>query len=380
MKFKIRISLLPFLLFFLLLFISGCWDLAEIDRRSFATTIGIDVTPEQMVLLSVQIPFPQKMLPPGTVSGGAEQGKEFNTISITAKTVHTAFNELQTKTYRNLVIQQNKSVIIGEAAAQQGVKPLMDFLLRSPKAPPQSLVFIAHVQTAHEILTFSPKQKTLPGEQFIQVAQSDEKYDRTYFIPIWLFEQKLTHETKDTYAPLITFDEADGQFIIAGLGVFNGDRLAGELNMEETQFFGLIKSLTRAGQMTFEFSERNMVSLNDVTAKTRIKVETSAGLPHFNIKTNIKGAIGELPGGESEITPALLGRLEQAIAKEIESKMAAVIKRLQAFNSDCINFGEELRVQHQGIWETINWKKVFPGIPFTVRVKVAIDRNGVTQK
>jgi spore germination protein KC len=134
---KIKLRLIIVILMPLLL--SGCWDFEEVDRRSFATTIGIDAAPQGQVMVTVQIPLPQKMLPPGTKS--ESEGKLFSTVSLTGATVSDALNNMQTKSYRDLVVQQNKSIIIGKEAARGGVEPLLEFLARNPKAPPQAFCF-----------------------------------------------------------------------------------------------------------------------------------------------------------------------------------------------------------------------------------------------
>jgi hypothetical protein len=48
--------------FTLLSILPDCWDLEEVDRRAFATTLGIDTNPSHQFILTVQIPIPQKML------------------------------------------------------------------------------------------------------------------------------------------------------------------------------------------------------------------------------------------------------------------------------------------------------------------------------
>jgi spore germination protein KC len=166
MKVKFRLVFV----FLIPLLLSGCWDFEEVDRRSFATTIGIDSLPQDKVMLSVQIPLPQKMLPPGIK--GAEEGKVFSTISLAGTTVNDAFNNMQTKAYRDLVIQQNKSIIIGADAARRGVEPLLEFLARNPKAPPQAFIFVTKNYSARDILTFAPVERTLPGLMFGQSAQA----------------------------------------------------------------------------------------------------------------------------------------------------------------------------------------------------------------
>jgi hypothetical protein len=116
----------------------GMLGLGRSDRRIFAAIIGIDLNSGagDQIELSIQLPQAQKMLPPGARAG--EPGKKFNTISTTAETVLNVFNDLQAKTSGELVIQQNKSIIMGEEAARRDVSPLLNWLLRSSHAPPQA--------------------------------------------------------------------------------------------------------------------------------------------------------------------------------------------------------------------------------------------------
>lgn len=367
---------LRLIIFCFLLTLSGCWDLEEVDRRVFATSIGIDLDlkmPDQ-VELSLQEPQSQKMLPPGAKAG--ESGKKFITISTSAETVLGAFNDLQTKTNGELVIQQNKSIIMGEQAARLDVTPLLDWLLRSPSAPPQALVFIARGR-AKDILTFEPAQENLPGLDFVQTAQSITKYDRTYFIPLWKFGQKLIQGSKDTYAPLINVDRDEGKYIIAGLAVFNGKRMAGELGPEDTQSFGILANLMKAGSMTIKFDRDKKLTLRNVGAVTSLKVKIDHDRPSFLIKTTLTGSLNELSGGYMKLTPFKNRQLEKIVKAEIHSRMEAVIRKLQQMNSDPIDFGEEFRAQHQDVWQRIAWKKVFPSVPFRIKLRVKIQRDGV---
>lgn len=367
--------------FSLLLTLSGCWDLEEVDRRVFATTIGIDLDTRSgdEVLLSVQVPIPQKMIPQGAKSG--ETGKKFNTVSTTAETVYSAFSDLQAKTNGELVIQQNKSIIMGEDAARRDVTPILDWLLRSPTAPPQALIFIARHTTAKNILTFEPGEESLPGLDFVQAAQSIVKYDRTTFIPIWKFGQKLVHGTKDAFAPLISIDPSERSFIIAGLAVFNGKRMVGELNPDETQSFGILANVMKAGSMTIDLDGGKRLTLRNVGAQTRLKVNMNRETPAFLVKTTVTGSLSELTGGYMKLTPHENQHLEKMALQEIHSRLESVIRKLQKLNSDTIDFGEQLRAQHPDVWKRIArtraWKKVFPTAPFQIDLKVKIQRDGV---
>lgn len=110
--------------------------------------------------------------------------KEADIVPVSSHAHMAALNILQSKTYRDLVIEQNKSVIISENFARQGIESLLEYFIRNPKAPPQSLIFVAHHHSAREVLSFTPVQETLPGLEFSAAAQSAVKYDRTYFTSI----------------------------------------------------------------------------------------------------------------------------------------------------------------------------------------------------
>lgn len=364
-------------LLFTLLNLSGCWDLEEVDRRAFATTIGIDTNPRHQIIFTVQAPIAQKMLPPGA-GGGITQGKNFSISSVVGPSVANAFRQLQTKTYRRLVIQQNKSIIISEEAARFGVSSLTDWLIRSPKAPPQALVFVTNGKSAKEILEFAPAQMVLPGLEFIASGQSAVKYDRTYFIPVWKFEQKILYDAKDAFAPLIDIGPKEGNYRLSGLAVFNGYKMAGKLDAKETQNFGILTGQMSSGGMSFETPERQIISLRNVRGRTKIKViKTDGQYPVFQVQSKVSAILNELTDKKTNLTPKAIRAMEKMIAQSINSRLTTVINKLQGYNADVIDFGEQFRIQHPELWEKTNWKEVFPKVPYRITVKVTVEKDGV---
>lgn len=376
MRTNLRCRLGFFIVISLSLFIAGCWDLGEIDRRSFAATIGLDQADGGGVEMSVQVPLPQRMLPPD--AGGAQQGKKFSTISAAGRTVNDAFNVLQTKTYRELVIQQNKSIVFSSEIARRGIRPHLDFFLRAPKAPPQSLVFVARGQrSAGEILALAPAQETLPSLQFIEAAESKLKYDRTYYIPAWRFGQMLVDDGWDAYAPLIDIDPAERVYVTAGLAVFSGNRMAGELDQHEAQLFGMVANKIKAGGLTVDLPGGGLFTLRNVRADTRIEALRSGDAPAFRVRVRLRAASDELTSMHIGNTPAYNRRLECAAIAWLQPRIARMLGKLQRLNADIAGFGAVLRARRQDLWRRIDWKEVFPTAPIEVKVEAAIARNGV---
>lgn len=372
--------LLPLLI--CILIIPGCWDLEEIDQRAFVTALGIDLKPNGLVLLTVQLPSPKQMLPLGSNSGGknGEEGKSFHTISATAHNVFAAFGALQSKTNRHLVVQQNRLIVLGEDTARHDVKPLLDWIFRSTKLSPQSLIFIARHRLAQEILSATPSVSKMPGLELMRASELVTKYDYTLFISAWRFRKIMVNKTQDLYAPMIDFDSNEGQYVREGLTVFNADRFVGELNREETQIFGFLTNQIKVGTMTFQTKaqdESRIFSIRNMLVVTKIKPVIKMGKPSFRVHCEVKGSLSEMTDLDQRLTLSTIERFERKAGLDIKLRVASLIRKLQSLNSDSIGFGEKLRAHDYNLWKEMNWKEVFPTVPFQVSVKVKIIRDGV---
>jgi hypothetical protein len=182
---------------------------------------------------------------------------------------------------------------------------------------------------------------------------------------------------------LIDLDQKEGMYIEAGLAAFDGFHLAGELDMEETQVYGLLSGLMKAGNLTLTLPGNEVLSLRNVNGRAKIQVKTSKegssskeDVPFFIVKVNINGSLSELSKEHKEIKPADRRQLELAMQRVLAPKISKVIEKLQSYNSDIINFGEEFRVQHLDQWKKHQWKQIFPEVRFKVVVKAKIERDG----
>jgi spore germination protein KC len=356
--------------------ISGCWDLREPDRLNFVTTIGIDRETNGKILLTVQIPLPQNLLSPRAGTGG-NANKQFSLASFTGFSVNSAFIRMTAKDSKELVLFQNKSVIIGMGAAQSDIRAIIDYLRRSPQVPPQATIMIADGVTAAEILKMRLVTENLPGIELVQTAQNVDKYNWTYFIPIWEFEQKLIHESKDAFASLITLDKEEKRYIQSGLAVFNGDKLAGKLSSTEAQSFGVLANLMKSGHMDFELALGEKVTLRNVKAKTKVRVKGDSQKPEFLIHTKLQASLSEWTSVRTMVKQDDIEYLQRTIGHMIQEDLQSVIKKLQVLNSDVIGLGEQVRVQRHDLWRKINWKETFPKVPFQLKVDIQIVSDGI---
>ncbi|HEX2953526.1 MAG TPA: Ger(x)C family spore germination protein [Bacillota bacterium] len=351
----------------------GCWDFQEVDKLSFATTIGVDRGQKEAINVSIQIPIVQAGLPP-VITGGKE-AKKFFLIDQTADTVGNALDSLEIKSVRSIVFNQAKSVIINEAIARQDIRPVLDHFVRTTQMPLPAFILITDGVTAEDVLKFDPVQNLLPGMMFIYAGQAATKYDMTCFIQHWEFQQKLIHRSKDPYAPLISLDKTHRVYVISDLAVFSGNRMVGKLSGKEVEIFGLLIGVQKSGMMIFNIPG-GKITLRNVHGTSKIKVRMKHGKPTFKVNTTVFGSITEVLPSRTTIAPRDIKRFEKIIARQIRNREIKLMKKLQGYNSDIVDFGEEFRVQHPYIWKKTKWRAVYPTVPFEVNTKVKIDGDG----
>jgi Ger(x)C family germination protein len=255
----------------------------------------------------------------------------------------------------------------------------MDWLFRFPKAPTRSLVFVAKGRTAQEILRFTPEEAVLPGLQWEMASFTNSKSNRTYFIPIRMFQQKMIHRSKDPYASLIDIDTKQGRYRIAGIAVFHGARLTGELEIPETQRFGMLSGLLQDGSMTFDISAEGSpqaaITLQSLNIDRKIQVFLRDGLPLFCIQLQLSGRLLEFVA-EGSLRSQRIARLEKILESQLRPELEATVRKLQQLKADVIDFGEKLRVQQYEYWKRINWGEIYPKAKFQVQLRVKIIQDG----
>lgn len=94
LKFKFVIPII-----LMMLLISGCWDVTDIDRRDIVIALGLDAVPDNKVIASAQIPLVET----SPISFGAQMPeKPFHTITSQANNAFNATLKLETKAVKRL--------------------------------------------------------------------------------------------------------------------------------------------------------------------------------------------------------------------------------------------------------------------------------------
>jgi spore germination protein KC len=358
------------------LFISGCWDVSEIDRRSVVIAIGLDSAGEDKVKFTAEIPLVQNLLPPA-IGGQSSQGKLSYIITSEAESAFNTTSGLQNKTERPLFDGQVQAVVISTGLAKRGLQPLTDFLERHPEIPPQAEIILTP-GTAEALLSSNLTSKTMVATALDNFFES-LKQDQTYTMKVWQFLHAIDtnpDEPEEAFLSLVAFEPKEQVLVFRGMGVFHGDKLAGELSGNEARMFGLLTGKARNTYLQVPSSKFGRLTYRGVKGGSKVKVTIHEGRFDFLIKVRAKGFLVEMTKSKADLSPQDIKFIQDSSAHALENEMTQTVHHLQELNSDILNLGELVRATHPRVWRRLDWNREFPKVSIRVEVKFQAERTG----
>ena len=354
-----------------LLSVSGCWDAVDIDRRAIILALGLEMAPNNKILVSAQIP--QSSFFP--FSPGQSSEMPYQTLTGIAKTGYGATLGLESKTWKRLFFMQLKTVLVNTALAEQGIKPYFEYLERNPQINPQSMVVLTETN-CRDTLSVPLSSKDIPGMAIYNFLKSEAKANQVFPMQTWEFLKRIEIRPIDAYLPIISYNSDEQVYKFDGIGVFHRDRLTGKLSETESRMAGIVMKEAHNATFTVPVGKMGDISYQRLHWKREIAIIKTEPDFEFLINVSAKGYGSEITRDPTELSPRQIKEIERVTENYLKRNMAATVHRLQAMNSDIIGFGELIRANKPELWKRLNWDQEYPRADFRVKVKFTLERVG----
>ncbi|MEW5761609.1 MAG: Ger(x)C family spore germination protein [Bacillota bacterium] len=396
-------TLLPAVLLLALL-VAGCWDLREVEDLGYVLATAIDRAPGNRVKVIVQLPNPR------VVGGGGPRGavtpsasvasKPYRNYAGTGATMFDAIRAISQESARRLFFAQNRTVIISERMAREGLREVLDFLSRSVEIRRHlTMVFVVRGDPA-QILDVPNPHSPMPALRIDDIVKWRGQTSRFAPVPLSRFLEFLSLEGAEPYAGVIeavpnpTYRAGQGErdapepprsIRLRGAALFRGDRLVGFLNEAETR--GLLWALSevRGAQVVFPLpggrpGEQGTAEIQ--RARGKIEPEVIRGRIVMTIKVFTEGNLAEVEGTLDLSRPEVMEQLDRALAAAIRGEVLAAVEKTQEAGADVFGFGEAFHRKFPREWKRIkkNWPELFRDLEVRVEVKATIRRTGMIGK
>lgn len=414
-----RNSITVLLLCILAAFLAACSDAREINQWAYVYSIGIDSGVSNNLRFSFQIP---SMKPHGggvggnsdSSSGGGQSGeKNYTVYSVDAPTFYSAVNMAEASSSRAYNYMHTKFLVISEELARDGMERFINSMIRSRQIRRIMHIIVSKDGAGKFLDEFNPVVSDAISEAQEGFMATNE--ENGFYLDISYHQ--FFKEMKTTYrmpaAPMVAVNDfsnyrsegtppkefkSEGDYYAGelprtggnpfeffGTALFDGDKMVGMLNGDETR--GLMMITNELGRANISFpdplnDELRITILAKLKKNTEIKVETAGQNPKVHVNVFLEGDLMNVQSATQYENPELKKALEDAFSAYIREILNKTVGKCKDLGVDVFGFGEKAVMHFLTIqeWEEYNWLGKFKDAEISVDVEFVIRRTGTLIK
>ena len=400
-------------------FLTACWDLLEIENRSFVLSIGIDKADETESEDGGSDSGSEGSESGESKSGGKEEEKakdegksnskekesdEKNKYKITFVNPDTAESEegkvLDFVTYdteapsyttgtikllqrfsKDHNFEHTKVIFFGRSLLEDEelVKNTVDILGRWRHLHSSMLMYMA-IDKAADVFKVKPKTKTLLADYVEGIAEHSNEAARIVRVTFRDFARQII--TTEGHAALPIIIPNKDEVKSTGMGIIKDYKLIGELDEKETIAYIWCNDRAKGGVLECKSSGCSIPFIYRYF-KRKIKLDKVEGdtvYLTFNMVTD--GAIEEYTIGKKLLDDEKLKSIEEELENDIVEQSMALIKRMQEeFKVDLLGVKEYLSKYHPKLHKKVSedYEDFFQNkLKIKVEAKLRVRRIGKT--
>lgn len=365
-------KLICFLLLFLILFSSGCWDSREVNELAYPIVIGIDKKPGEeegkieRYLFTYSLPV---------LTREAEESRTLHTLA--TYDTYQSIALLQGQVSRGVTLGQIRIIAFGEDVAREGLTRQLPFFERSVQVRGDTFLVISDGQSAKELLNHQVSEIEV-GVYIPILLEHSARYNFIPPISVNSFIIDTDNIARNTIVPTISI--SGQQMYLSGLAVIKKGKMVGKLSRNEGMMLSLLRNQGVSGVISKpNFAGTNQPVSAQVEGKTKITPFYKAGKFSFLLEIILEGELTDDPRGKDIVgNPAEISKIERDLAAQVKSNLERVVKKLQEdMKTDALYVGEAAYIKYPRQFNLEKWEKEFPEAEIKIKVKLKIRRIGV---
>jgi len=354
---------------------TGCWSSKEVESLAVVTLLGVDYTNENG---SVQWTVSSTILNPlGQTKEGEQSSAKSDQETLlvgTGRTLQETITAFTAHSSRTPYYGHISAYIIGEKAAKENIGEFTEAATRYWEGRPRTLLIVTKGK-ALDVLQAGPAVDKLLSKELKELGMKKAlATGYSYGVTLFDFVEWLKSPDRDPVATLVNVvpSEVPGlgqQNLMEGLAVFQGGRLIGWLNKDETIGYLLItQNINGDIPLTF-IKDNKLFSYYISTTKRKILPVVTSDKISYRVQIKVMGGIIENSG--LRLNAEDIKVLENIIEDRLQDLAMQTVDKAKEYNSDFLGFTEKLHRTDLSAWQTLgsDWRKVFR----TAEVEIVVD-------
>lgn len=382
----------------LLLNLTGCWGIKEIEDQTVLVGLGLDVanpSNEEKQLAESGNAFPKKdqltitfqIIPFQLRQTSGKPNKSsrdlYSNIQETGDSMFQLIRRMATRRSKPMMGHHVKVIVISEELAERiEIDKLLKFVLRDNAIRPSCIVLMSKGR-AGEVLV-SNNSGEIPSLELKGLAENGSKASNV--LPPRNLTKLNAMINSGASFTLQNLASSKDEVAIAGASIINGKsrKWIGSLSVQETQALSWIHGSIMGGLIKTYDKYGNVLTYEVLSAKSSTKSKINGDDISFHITIQTKGRLIEnWNTKESSDNQEFIKESENYFKQELNSMMKDVIHKMHdVYKVDVGRFGDHLRMQHPKVWRKVeqDWDRIFSKSEVTYDVDLIIEDTGSSIK
>jgi len=353
------------------IFLSGCWDMVELEDRGFALGVALDKgEKEGEITVTYQIALPSKMY--GEKGG---EGKKVMNISTMAPNISRANKQILARMDKVLNLEHIQVLIFGEELAREGISDYIDFFVRDINMRRKTHIIVSKGK-AREAFDITPPTSLSTSQYISDIIRLNEERMQRISTDVDLLKLSINiRERSDYLLTELTMGEDD--ITLSGAAVFKDNKLIGFLDADEVRKMKWFTSeITSATIIVKDVADmKDEVVFEAMNVDSRVVPVIQKDNVKFKLNIRIEGIVAE----EKQLnysnthTQKFLSSLEKKVEEQIKKDCMEMLNKAQhKFETDFFNLGHLVK-QYDARWWLENsnqWDDIFKTATLDFEIEV----------
>ena len=375
------------ILFFLTILVtftlSGCWDSVETEKLGVITLLGVELSDNDNIKLTVQEVSP-KSPSTGSQSSGSAPQAPFYAYSEEGSTISEAIQKISSSQHKNIYLSHAKAIILDEEMVRsKGLKPVIDFYQRFPDMRLKTWLLISKSGQLDSILTTNTGLNTDTGTILSETIANDKVNSYMTVKNLKDFIEMLGEPGSEAYTSGVSISprDASNKIDIKDTAIFKNDKMIGWLKDDESRGLSIANDNVKGGFMSIPF-EDNVLSLRILKIASKVRPIINNGEMQINLNVKVLSNIAESQGMSDFLKEDTIEKVQQLQSEQIKNEITAALNKSKNLNSDIFEFGNYFNMYLPKIWKDIDddWYSYYPNLQVNINVNTTVKNIGNNYK
>ena len=384
-------------LLILLFSLTGCYDARGIEELAYAVAIGLDISENNELELTLQ--FAKTGSSGSEGSEGSSQSEGSIISSVICSSISSGIALINSHISKKVNLSHCQQIVFSEELAAIGLSEYLDTFANNVEIRTDCAIVISKANAKDYLKNVKPSLETLTARYYESTLDTNDYTGYTVNVKLAEFYSAVKDDYSEACAILggintkhytntakINADYTAGENPVSdsdvietlGIAVFSGDKLVGELTGLDSICHLIINNdldqCTLSIPNPFE-NNRYIDLLITSTKKTKCSVDIINNSPLVNINVHLIGYGLSLDSNTYYNTEESLSKIQEYAEKYIQTKLENYLYNTSLkYNSDISGFGKYAVKNYLTLdeWQKSNWLANYKNCFFNVNVELTL--------